>query len=109
MVCFLWIFMPGCGARRSTVEQRRAVKEPFDAPFGGLLEFGGVDRDRCDMFITGHDRIQLFEVVLHDLRKVVLVDPFALGLLVVGHDQCVEFAVVLQHERFQHEVHDRFP
>ena len=34
------------------------------------------------MFVTGHDRIQLFEVVLHDLRKVVLVDPFALGLLV---------------------------
>lgn len=86
-------------------QQRHVVEVAFDAAFGRLLEFGGVDRDRCDMFVTGHDRIQLFEVVLHDLRKVVLVDPFALGLLVVGHDQCVEFAVVFQHERFQHEVH----
>lgn len=32
-------------------------------------------------------------------------DPSRSSLLVVGHDQCVEFAVVFQHERFQHGVH----
>ena len=51
-------------------------------------------------------RIQLREVVLHDLRQVVLVHAFQLGLLVIGDDQRLELSVFgFQYERLQHEIH----
>ena len=91
-----------------TALRRMAVTEPVklvitNYPEGQCEEFEVPNNPRNE---CRQERVQFREVVLHDLRQVVLVHAFQLGLLVIGDDQRLELSVFgFQYERLQHEIH----